>query len=285
MSDVQQPPQNNQNTQLTDDKDWDRHNKRAEKAAQVFQEHITQGSKRKRSQKGKKKWLVIVLVLALVAVAGAATYWFALRSDGGQEKSTEQSTENTVESQSSSLSSDKTKTYDSSRFFLSFQYPDTWKVDESDPNALTVVSPQVALQSAGGLEVQGKVTMTIRPKNSQLAEFKSGDAFATKQSELITYTKPTQAQRASTYLTFAAFSEGVEGVDTLYITGDYGYQVGQAVLQTEISQIDPIISVTFGQCVGAGCVNVEPMTLSLKQWGDANFSSSIKAMLQSIAIQ
>lgn len=279
--------QSTQSSQLTSGDNWDKHDKRTEKAAKIFQDHIAdegRGPKLKRQQKGGKKWLVILAVLVSLAVVGGVVYWFFLREPSDTETSTQQNTEQPTEAQTSALSSGKTETYDSSRYFLSFDYPDSWDVDETDPTALTVTSPVVSLQASTGTEQQGKVTMKIRAKNTTLAEFEAGDATATKQSELITYTKPTQAQRASTYLSFAAFAGATKGLDALLITGDYGYQAGQAVLKTEISQIDPIISVTFDACADSGCSEVTPMTLSLDQWSDPSFAGVIKAMLQSIAI-
>lgn len=265
--------------------DWDTHNKKAEKAAQAYQDFMATDEVATKSKKssGHKRWLKIAGVVLLLAAIGLAVYWLVLR-DTGEDKSAQNEATNQPAERESTLGSSKTEQYESSSFFLSFKYPDTWDTSETD-EAIVATSPVVSLNTASGASVRGKVLMTIRHKGSPLTEFDKGNAVATKQSELLQYTNPTQAQRASTYLTFAAFAGATSGLDALYITGDYGYAVGQDILKTEIADIDPVISVTFNQCSDESCTKTTPVSIALTQWGDPSFNGPIKTILQSIAIQ
>lgn len=266
--------------------DWDNHNKTVEKAAQAYQDFTDSDAAavKQKPKKSRKRWPIIVAIVVALLVIGFAVYWFGFR-DASQPEQEAQDTTTQPEASESSISAGEPETYSSSSFFLSFTHLDTWTVDESDPDILTVTSPVTSLRLAGGgADAKGKVVMTIRHKTNPLKEFDAGNATATKASELINYTKPTQAQRASTYLSFVVYAGATAGIDALYITGDYGYQVGQSVPKVDIANVDPIISVNFEQCIDAACTETNPTTTSLEQWADPSFSDPIKALLQSISI-
>lgn len=264
--------------------DWDKHNKTVEKASQAYQEFAESDATAIKQKKPRKRWpIVVTIVLVVLAVAGVAVYWFGFRDSGKMEQESETPATQSAAPESN-LAAGEPETFSSSTFFLSFTHLDTWEVDESDPDALTVTSPVTSLKTASGSTTRGRVIMTIRHKTNPLKEFDAGNATATKASELMNYTKPTQAQRASTYLSFVVYAGATAGLDAFYITGDYGYQVGQSVPKVDIANVDPIISVNFEQCIDAACTETNPATISLEQWADPNFSGPIKTLLQSISI-
>lgn len=265
--------------------DWDKHNKTVEKAAQAYQDFTDSDAAavKQKPKKSRKRWPIVVAIVVILVAIGCGVYWFGFR-DKSQPEQEAQDTTTQSETPESSLGAGEPETYSSSSFFLSFTHLDTWAVDESDPDALTVTSPVTSLQLPSGSSAKGKVVMTIRHKTNPLKEFDAGNATATKASELMNYTKPTQAQRASTYLSFVVYAGATAGLDVLYITGDYGYQVGQSVPKVDIANVDPIISVNFEQCIDATCTETNPTTISLEQWTDPSFNGPIKALLQSISI-
>lgn len=285
MSDELRPPQNDR---LTKNQDWDKHNKRAEKAAQVFQEHIAsenQPVKRPKRSSNKRRWPIILVVIVLLGGIGIAGYMFMKDGSKGDEKSptVTDSTQNTSDGQATELGSSETKQYTAAQLGLSLKYPSSWTVDEAD-GEIIFRSPATKLPATKpGLK--GRVEITIRGKGQPLPEFENGNATATRQSELLTYTSPSQNQRASTHLTFLAYAPETNGLEAMYITGDYGYQKDQAVPQVDITNVDPIISVTFLACSDdESCTSNSPTTLEPSAWDDQNFSSALKTILQSITV-
>jgi hypothetical protein len=237
-------------------------------------------------EKGKKgRYLIIAVVILLIA---AAAYWFFLKPK--PVKAPAKSTTSPVSSSSSAPKEAKVDTdhYDSSNFNLGFDYPKGWKVsDIAGSGKLTVTSPAVKLKDTNGQQVDGQIIMAIRDKTQKLSEFDKGAATAVLNSEKITYTKPTQTQRGDTYISFLNYaSSNNSGLDSIYITGDAGYQKDQDVPAVDISKIDPITNVTFVKCSDSKCSGTgTALTLDTKIWQDSSFSAPIKTMLQSLAIQ
>lgn len=286
MNDPQQSPQA---PKLTNDQDWDKHNKRAEKAAEVFQQHIAtegQAPKRKKSSGGKRRWLIAGIILVLLLVGGAVAYVFT-RNDSKTQTDAPAATD-AVDSSNADLSSDlastETKDFTAAQLGLSLKYPSNWTVDETD-GAVIFRSPAAHLPSMKpGL--QGRVEVMIRAKGQPLPEFENGNATATRASELLTYTNPSQSQRANSHLTFVAYAPEVNGLNAMYITGDNGYQKDQAVPQVDIANMDPVITVTFLACGDKpDCSSASPTSLDPSAWDDETFSSVLKTMLQSITVQ
>lgn len=290
----QQPNQPEQpaKQQLLGQEDWDTHNKKAERAAKAYQDFMSTdaaaaGAKNPKKSGGKgKRWLAVVGVVVLLAAAGGAVYAFVLKDKGGSKaQDTSQTDATTPTETASSLGSSNMEEYTATGLGLSFSYPDDWEVDDSDMAKLTVTSPKVKLQTAGGVETSGKVVLTIRAKGQPLPEFEKGDGLAVRASELLTYKKPSPTQRANTHLSFVAYAGNTNGLDGMYITGDYGYQKDQGVLQTEVAAIDPIISVTFFQCSDDACGTSTPLSISTASWDDMSFANPLRTMLQSITVQ
>lgn len=183
----------------------------------------------------------------------------------------------------SSFNTSNMKEYSAAQMGLSLKYPSSWVVDEAAGEVL-FRSPAAALP---GMKpgVKGKVEVTIRAKGQPLPEFEKGNATSTRQSELLKYVNPTQSQRANTHLTFVAHAPETNGMKAMYITGDNGYQKDQAVPQIDVANMDPIITVTFMVCSDQSCTSNSPTSLESSAWDDKDFSSTIRAILQSITIQ
>jgi hypothetical protein len=238
---------------------------------------------KEKSKKGR--YFIILLVIVLVT---AAAYWFLLRPKPA--KAPAKSTSRQTSSSSSVPRESKVDTdhYDSSNFNLGFDYPKGWKVsDVSGSGKLTAASPALKIKDTNNQQVDGQIIITIRDKTQKLSEFDKSAATAVLNSEKITYTKPTQTQRGDTYVSFLSYAgSSSSGLDSIYITGDAGYQKDQDVPAVDISKIDPITNVTFLKCSDSKCSGTgSPLTIATQNWQDSSFSSPIKTMLQSLAIQ
>jgi hypothetical protein len=285
MDQQQSGQQNDEQNKLLKQQDWDRHNKKAEKAARAYQDFMATDTAAARPQKKSgKRWLFAVLGILLLLVIGGVIFKFVLSDKEAGDKTAVQK-ETTKEQTSSPIASTETEDFTSAELGLAFKYPNDWKLDDKTPGKLTVTSPKVSLSGKDGTKASGKITLTIRAKGQPLPEFEKGNATAVKQSELLKYKTPSPNQRANTYLTFVAHAPAVSGLDALYITGDYGYQKGQAVPQVDIANVDPVISVAFSQCSDDNCSKVTPLSISESSWDAKTFSDPIKNMLQSITVQ
>jgi hypothetical protein len=238
-----------------------------------------------------RKVLIWLLVLILLAAAGFAVYKFVIKKDDGKKPTNQATTSNSNPQQSESETpkiTDETEHYTSNGFMLEFDYPKDWKVDEPTTGGIvTAKSPVLSLKQADGQTTQGQVVFTIRNKQQTMPEFDKGNAVAAIESEKINYSKPSTAQRAATYLSFLTYASSTEAgaIDGVYITGDLGYQKGQAVPKADFTPVDPVISVTFVKCSDSSCSDGGTSTgIDAAMWKDSGFGVPLKSMLQSLII-
>jgi hypothetical protein len=237
--------------------------------------------KRKRA---KRLVVALVIVVMLASLAGGA-YWLFFRS----KPAAKQPTPNSNNQQTSDATTTKaTKHYSSTEFGLEFDYPEDWTAAETaGSGTLTVRSPATQLKNANGQKVTGQVLLTFRNKQQTLTEFNEGNAVAARESEKINYAKPSSTQRGSTYLSFLRYARTSSGqaLDGIYVTGDNGYQVGQAIPKADFTPVDPIISITFTKCADRDCTQSgTPLSITATSWNDSALSKPVKAMLTSLVV-
>ncbi|HUS25933.1 MAG TPA: hypothetical protein VMY99_01120 [Nevskiaceae bacterium] len=253
----------------------------ADYARQVNQSH-------KKPKHTGRRIAVWFFVLVLLAGAGGAGYWFVLREKPATTpKQTATDTPKTAEKTQTIATA--TKHYSSTEFVgLEFDYPKDWTVKEtSGSGVLTATSPGLQLKDASGDKAAMQVVYTIRNKQQALPEFDKGNAVAAVASEKINYAKPSSVQRGSTYVSFLRYASTTSssGINGLYITGDTGYQVGQAIPKADFTPVDPVISITFLTCKDSNCSGTgTPATIADSVWADATFASPIKTMLASLVV-
>lgn len=226
-----------------------------------------------------RKSAIGAAILAGVLLLAIAGYLLAKNHKSTPKQA--QSSESSQAAQTSSTTkiTAETKHHDSANFNLGFDYPADWTVTDTGNGQLTVKSPSIALKDSSGQSVNSQILMTARSSTQKLPEFDSGNAIAAMDSEKIAYSKPTQSQRANTYLSFLKYANSSGGFNGVYITGDNGYKEAQAIPKVDIQKVDPIISVTFVKA------NSDiPLAVSVDNWKDDSFALPIKNMLQSLTI-
>ncbi len=238
-----------------------------------------------KKKRGWLKWLLLVLLVLLLAGAAGAYY---LRTHNAKAAKTSSSS-NPPSAQASTDAKPKpivTQNYESTNFNLSFDYPETWTVTDKGDGKLTVTSPQMDLKSATGATKTGTIVLTITATGQNLGGFDSGNGTAVRDSEKISYKKPTQVQRAQTYLTFVQYSTTVQtGIDAIFVTGDFGYQKEQAVPKVDMAKLDPVINATFWQCKVDQCnTGVTPLTVPATAWDDAAIKAPIMTIIESLSV-
>lgn len=255
-------------------------------------------------ERRKRRWprvLGWILVLLLLAGGGFAGWWFVLRDEPADTPKHEPAAQTTPSATKSLNEKPVMKQYESSSFGLNFDYPEQWTVTDAS-DKLTVASPVEQLQTADGKKQSGRIVLSVQGKAASLEGFKKGNATAIRDSEKIRYAKPTQSQRAETYLTFLNYADAsATGLDAIVVSGDNGYKKGQAVPQADVEKGDPHIVISFRSCAatsnaaGSGAASSSSssscnavgnaVTLPASIWDDRSFAVPVRTMLESLAVQ
>ena len=233
-------------------------------------------------------------LILLVAVAGGV-YWFIIREKSvSQPAGTTETAQDGIQlAPAADQITTKTKHYVSQNFRLEFDYPEDWTANEETSGSsetqptVVILSPDLKLKDTTGKDVVGQILFSIRTPNDKLQGLDAG-ATAVRNSEKITYAKPTQVQRDSTYISFLHYATSTEPntLDAVYITGDLGYQKDQDVPKLDIEKVDPIISFEFYLCPNSGCVEISGVSgIGVSTWDNPNISGPLTKMLQSLTIQ
>jgi hypothetical protein len=229
-----------------------------------------------------------LLILFLIAIAFAAAFYFVVLKKDDSKAPTDTSGTNQTKQTAEEPKNTDTEQYGSINFNLSFDHPKDWTVSDVDGSGvLAVTSTPIKFKAADMEPVTGQVLMTMRDKKQELKEFSKGEAIAVIDSEKIDYTKPTETQRGSTYISFLNYASSfADGIDGIYVTGDAGYKIGQLIPSKDIAKMDPIINVSFIECSDDDCsAEGDAVTISAENWKDNSFKDPILNMLKSLAIQ
>lgn len=228
----------------------------------------------------KKQTIIMTAIFGLIILSIGGYYAYSkLRGTPAAPPSNSSTGTRAAEKSSPTLAiTTKTKSYTSPNFNLALSYPEDWTVVDDGGGTMTIKSPNLGLKNASGQQVSGQVVLTIRNGAQKMTEFDKGNATAVQESKKVSYNKPTQTQRGSTYLSYLRFAVSAAGLDGIYITGDNGYQKGQAIPLVDITKVDPKISLTFFDAAG------KPLTLAETLLAQADFTGPLEAILKSLSI-
>jgi len=248
-------------------------------------EYLKNVSQKPPKEKRSKAWIGWLIVWLLIAGGSFAGWWIYIREKPAAPVVQKPTTKTLAEMPGDSKVT--TKHYSSTSFGLDFDYPDGWTVTDSG-SGLTVASPTTQRKDIDGNQKNGKVVVSFQSTATPLVDFKEGNATAVIDSDKIKYNTPAQTQRAETYISFLnlASSKGT-GLDVVYVTGDNGYQKGQAIPEADVSKGDPHIRIAFQPCTGSDCLvtGTTPVTLPAGVWKDDGFQKPIVVLLSSITVQ
>jgi len=182
------------------------------------------------------------------------------------------------------VATDATKHYDSQLFTLGFDYPANWVVSDK-PGKLTVTSPTYSMATSDSAKGQGNVIVTIQNQQPSVPGYPSGGATAALDSTKLTYKKPSNVQRAETFMSYLDYStQG--GITALYLTGDNAYAAGDAVPITDLARASLLVNVTFQRCDKSYCTGgrVEQLTIASNSWAKAAYKDPVTKLLESLVI-
>jgi hypothetical protein len=251
------------------------------------------GAYKAKTHSKRRLAIKLLIVVIILLVAGVSYLWLLHRSDKNARYTSLYTT--IIGRQAAPVSKPKakltsaittvTKQYTSVNQGLTLNYPANWSVNETT-DVLTIRSTPILLSTLTNKTFTGQVVLTIRNKTPPLTEFNAGNSVATSESTIMTYVQPTSDQRGSTYLSFLQYADSVSGsLDGIYVTGNSGFQQGQAIPASDFVPIDPIVSVTFMKCSSAPCSGTnQRVSINPAMWKESAFSGPILSMLESLAI-
>lgn len=228
-------------------------------------------------------WVIVILIV-LAAIGGGL---YELSKHKSPVKSSTNAPQSSKSQNQPAITSSTTQ-YNSTNFNLTLNYPQGWNVSDTGNGKMTVTSPSMQLTAANGQSQTGQVVLTIQNESSMnFSMFTKGNAVAVIGSQHVTYSNPTPTQRATTYVSFLQYASTTAhgGLDGVYVTGDSGYQQGQAIPEVDITKVDPVITVTFNQCSDANCGSPKTLTIDSSMWSNSSFSGPILKMIESLALQ
>jgi hypothetical protein len=236
---------------------------------------------------GSKKWLLIIIVVLLLIAAGlGAAYWFLNRHPSTPAKSTPATTTtNKPEKQTEPAADANFKDYTSTNFALSLIYPADWALNDA-ATGLTIISPVQQLPGSAGSPVSGAVVVTIRPQQTSLAEFKTGNAVAVLDSKNVNYSAPAAGQRGTTFLSYLQYNSTTTkgALDSIYITGNAGYKKDQAIPMTDVIKVNPLINVYFVQCSSACTPTSTTTNVNGTSWTSSPANTTVETILKSLSL-
>jgi hypothetical protein len=243
-------------------------------------------TKEKKQGRGGKKWLIVLLVLLLLAGAAAGAYLLLKKPKAAQPDTDKTATsQSTAKEPADDAEQADLKTYDSSNFALSFKYPSDWTVSDTTAG-LTAMSPKTTLTASDGSQKSAAVVLHIRPQAASIPEFKAGSATAVLDSKNVTYSAPATGQRGSTYLSYLQYASTTTkgALDSIYITGNFGYKKGQNIPMTDAVKVNPLINVSFVDCTTACTATSQAISISASSWSSNALDQTVETMLRSLSI-
>jgi cbb3-type cytochrome oxidase subunit 3 len=188
----------------------------------------------KRQGGGSKKKLILIIAAVVVALAlvGAAVWFFLLRDN---KKSDIKQTNNTPTQQQAedlpaATEADSTPvTFKSTKLNLELTHRKDWTLKEGTGGDLTITSPRISYSRVDGTAGSGVFTLKLRKGATEAMKATIEKAVAVRNSEVIAYTAPTDAQRHYTNISWA----GQEAAFNFFIvTGSTEIKDGQPFAYT-----------------------------------------------------
>lgn len=177
------------------------------------------------------------------------------------------------------------QTYSSVSSALSFSYPNNWTVNDNNKGLILVTSQIVNLTSDLMVSTEGKLLISINQQPVLPTSF-GNFSEAVSNSSSIQYDNPTAIQRKQTYLTYVQYpSTNISGgLDSIFVTGDFGYQKLQAIPASDMMKLSPVIIISFESCQNKSCTKVIPLTVSSKMITNSLITNQAVALIKSLKI-
>jgi len=245
-----------------------------------------------RTHKGGSRLLPVFLVALIVAVIGV-TVWLVSRHHQSAPK-TQSKVSTEIIPSSSSNSSTQNYISNGSDLNLSFNYLSSWSVtplsdNNSNDQTITVTSPLETIADASGVNVTGKVIVTVRPGVATISELNANKPTVVAASTQIAYNTPMADQYQYPYITFIHFSTGLNvagAFEEVIVTGSTQFSKSEVISANDLSGLDPIISAAFVKCVTQACTGsgAVPLSINSGAWVNAAIFQQTLAIFESFKL-
>ena len=243
-----------------------------------------------------RRWPLLLGLLLVALIAGLAIYWLVLRPKPVRQPVTAKDNSSSSQPSVDTSSNTSPTAYISkgSDLNLNFTYPASWQVtpasggNQSD-QPITLTSPRTSMADATDQSVVARAVITIRPKGSDLTELDPGTATLALTSIQIAYTSPTKVQHGYPYITFIHLAGGDNPkklFEEVMITGANKFAAGQLLSPYSLVGLDPVVSVTFYQCVTQVCSGggAKPLGISQDIWQTSDLGQQALGVFEALQI-
>jgi hypothetical protein len=235
-------------------------------------------------RKSGNNYRPLIIAIIAIIIIGIGSLWLGSSSKDKAHASPTKPVA-AVKKQTQNLSSAPSgnlTTYSSNNFNLGVTYPSNWVISDT-PATMSITSPITKIVNEYNKVVEGKIIINVNPQGQLPTQFGSSPATAVLNSQLISYSAPTPAQDAQTYLSFAQYSSSniIGSLNGIYVTGNFGYLKGQSIPQSDIQSVSPLVSVSFEQCSNLKCSSLSNLTISATDWSSSSFANPIIAIIKS----
>lgn len=246
--------------------------------------YINTNPDKKPPRRSNSLWYLVTGFIVVLVIVGLGLFLVKKYTHSNNSKQSTTHQQTTATKKPSAISSTKLTSYTSSAFNLQVSYPNNWVVATQGSTSLTITSPETTLTADTGSKVNGKVVLSVFQQNQIPASFGSYSV-AVLNSQDISFTKPTPAQAAQTYVSFIQYPATTikGGLDAIYITGNNGFVKDDAITTAIVGQVSPLIIVNFEQCNSNDCSQVKNLTISSTMWSNTSFSNPILNIIKSFS--
>lgn len=199
-------------------------------------EALPKPPKLKKSPKG----IIIVLVVIGVLAAAGVIGWLLFNNPDPETTPTPSQQKQSTTSDNDVPEASNSESFTSSPYRITFQYPKTWTVTENNDNSLLIQSEDFNYKTVSGQSKNGNFRVYVRKGASQADSDVIAKGVAMQNSQKLTYTKPTPAQRTETNLSLFG-KDDVNNFAFLLITGNYDLKKGDTLGPNFGKEIDTII--------------------------------------------
>lgn len=183
---------------------------------------------------GKKKIVLVIIGMAITVAGIGLITWKLLVKENPTVNSTQAT--NPATSQPSAQTSDSdipsyttTKEYENGLLALKLDYPDTWKISESEnKDGVRIESPDFTYTTLDKGQVKGNFRIYIRKGARSVDSKYIGRGVAESDSVKLVYSKPTPGQRAETYLSNFGLDE-TSNFAFFLIAGNFNLKKGDTL--------------------------------------------------------
>lgn len=195
----------------------------------------------KKTKKSPKGLIVVLVVIVVLLLASAVGWFFFMRKDTTQPASpTSTDSPNKPVATDDVPEATNTESFTSSPYRITFQYPKTWTVTEDNDNSMLIQSQSFTYKLADGSSKNGNFRVYVRKGATTADSEIIGKGVAIQNSQKLTYTKPTPAQRTETNLSLFGLNN-TTNFAFLLITGNFDLKKGDTLGPNFGKEIETVV--------------------------------------------